>query len=205
MLAILALGSPSNKQSSALMACPAHPLGRVLARQLLSSSTVRHCQGVGTLLSTIVNSDASNGLSFALQILSSLARVSWAFLAAGVLAIAADPFCSKQSLAAMAGTVDPHANLLLHSRYTICVRHSPFTRLQSQSVLGEHSACLLLLDSAVFLRSHADAWLDGCGRRLIVLYDLGYLSGDRQSWGRVTFGGSGCCSGSAALILVKIR
>ena len=94
MFAILTLRSFSRKQRLALMACPAHPLGRAFTGQFLSSGTVRHCQRIGALLGAVINSNASDGLAFAL-VLWSLPRMSGAFLAASVLAIAANPFGSK--------------------------------------------------------------------------------------------------------------
>ena len=178
MFAILTLSSPSNEQGLALMACPAHALRGALASHLFSSGRMRHCQWIESRLGAVINSNASDGLAFAL-VLGGLARISRAFLATSVLAIAANSFGSKRCLAAVAGAVDSHTDLLLHPWCTICIRCSPLARLQSQPIFGEHGARLLLLHCTVLLRSHGRARLEGHRSRFAVLDDLGDLGRNR--------------------------
>lgn len=154
MLAIFTLSSLALEERFALMACPAHTLRWRSSRHLFPSRTVSHGESISIRIRFVIGGYSCDGGSFALCNLGLGAREARAFLATGVLAIAADPVHAKCSLAPMASAMNPHADLLLHSRHPYCSRHSPLSRLQCQPILSEESTSLLFLESVVLFGRH---------------------------------------------------
>lgn len=145
MLAILALSSLALEERVAFMAGPAHPLRWSFPGHFFPGCAMDHGERASLLAWPVIGNAASDGKSFALGSAGVCSRKARALLAACVLTIAADLVCTERSLASMAGAVDPHANLLLHSWYSYSGRHCPLSGLQCQSILGEESASLLFL------------------------------------------------------------
>lgn len=95
MLAILALNCLAGKEGLALVASSAHALRRQPSRHHLSRRTVWHCQRVIALGGAIINHDTSGGRSLALLDLGLGPRETRAFLATGVLTVAAEPVMAE--------------------------------------------------------------------------------------------------------------
>ena len=86
--------------------------------------------------------------------LLSLCRITWAFPAARVIAVAADAIHAVLGLTAVACAMNPHADLLFHPRYIRLECCSPFTRVQGHVVLGKHSTDLFLLNLCALSGCH---------------------------------------------------
>ena len=178
MLAILALSSLALEKRLTLMACPTHTLRRCSSCHLFSSCAMYHGESISLLVQRVTGGDAFGSQSFAFGNLGLGAREARAFLASGVLTIAADPVGAESGLTPMAGAMDPHADLLLHSRQCYCGRHSPLSWLQCQSILCEKSASLLFLDSVALFGRRSASWFAGSGNGPVFLDDLGDASRD---------------------------
>jgi hypothetical protein len=88
------------------------------------------------------------GLGSLLLVLRFRCGVSRAILAADVLAVDADLVGAKGGLAAMAGTADAHPDGLDDPLDGHIARSLPLARFERQSIFGEESAGLFLLDRA---------------------------------------------------------
>ena len=130
MLAILALGGFALERRLALVAD--------LARSLGYGPLDVSCSALGLL---------------SLRLLL-LCRKTRAFLTTCVIAVAADAIHTILGLTAMACTVNPHANFLLHPRDICFERRSPFTNLKRHVIFGKHGAYFLFLYFCIFSSSH---------------------------------------------------
>lgn len=137
-----------------------------------------HGESIRLLAQPVIGGDSSSGNSLSLGILGFAAGELRAFLATGVLTMAADPIGAKCRLAAMAGAVDPHANLFLHSGQSFRDRHRPLSNLQCQSVFFKESARLLLLDCVALFGGHGAFGFADIGRGPSLLDDLRNASRD---------------------------
>lgn len=81
-----------------------------------------------------------------------LARISWAFLAAGVVTIGTNFVDAVLRLASVTGPVDPHTDLLLYTWNVHLERLGPLSHFQRHVVLCKHGFDPFLLDLRVFRR-----------------------------------------------------
>ena len=160
------------------MACPAHTLRWCSSCHLFPSRTLKHDESISIRIQPVLGGYSSDGASFAFCNLGLGVREARAFLATGVLATAADPICAECSLAPMTSAMNPHADLLLHSRHPHCSWHSPLSRLQRQSILSEESTSLLFLNSVALFGRHGASWFAGIGNGPSFLDGLGDASRD---------------------------
>lgn len=172
MLAILALGSLALEDRLALMACPTHTLRRRSSCHLFPSCAVCHGEAISLLVQPVIGGDSPNGSSFALGSLGPGARKLRTFLATSVLTMAADSVGAECRLTAVAVTMDPHANLFLHSRHACRGGYSPLSRLQCHSIFGKESTGLLFLDCIALLGRHGGFGFAGSGNGPVFFDDL---------------------------------
>lgn len=134
MAAILALDGSANEEGVALVAGSAYPLRWVLARQFFTSHTGRHGQNLGLSLCGIITRNRSSYEAFTLE----LGLPGWefgAFLAAVMVTVGAHLLRAESDLAAMTGTMNAHADLLLNP-FTIAFGwRRPFTGFQGDAIL----------------------------------------------------------------------
>lgn len=135
-------------------------------------------ESIRLLAQPVIGGDSSNGKSLSLGRFRFAAGELRAFLATGVLTMAADPVGAECRLAAMAGAMDPHANLLLHSGHSFRGRHRPLSNLQCQSVFRKESARLLFLDCVALFGGHGAFGFASRGRGPVFLDDLRDASRD---------------------------
>ena len=81
-----------------------------------------------------------------------LARISWAFLAAGVVTIGTDFVNAVLRLAPVTGSVNSHADLLLYPGNVHLERLGPLSHFQRHIVLCKHGFDPLLLDLRILRR-----------------------------------------------------
>lgn len=152
----------SDKQRLAQMAVATNSLHDGLPNQILSTGTRWDGErwvlgGLRSLacLSFLRGGGSSLSFSSRFLLLGSLGDgVAGTFLAAGMLAVAADLVGTEGGLAAVAGSPDSHADWLFHSFGIPVVTWlgHPLVWFECQAVFGEQSACLLLLRVAPMTR-----------------------------------------------------
>lgn len=176
VLAVLALNRLADKECLTLVAGSAHTLSRQPSCHLLPSRSMWHADRPVAFCRTLIYKDPTGDSSLALGDPGLGAWVTRAFLAAGMVAVAAELVLAKRGLATMTGAANPHTNRLLYSRCTFCHWNSPLARLQSKPIFGKQSFRFLLLQCASLLGSHACTSLDRAWRRLAVFDGLSDLS-----------------------------
>ena len=151
MLAAFASSCLGSKHLLAFVAVAPDTLFGVFAVDFVSSLAIHHRESLGARFLVVFDCRGHGGSrSFlALCVLGTLGWEAGAFLATIMGTVVADFLGTEGGLAAVALTVDSHADLLL---YSLCVASSgrgPLAWFESESVLGEESASSFLLDSVV--------------------------------------------------------
>ncbi len=177
MLAVFALDSFADEERLTLVAGTAHALRRFLSCHFLAGRTVRHCRGPVVARMTSINSDESSRNP--LSLCGFGLRMARALFASGMIAVSAEFLRTKGGIASMARTMDPQADLPFHAWCAGRDGCGPFAGFEGETIFGEHGLCFLLLARAGLHGIHA---YDGRRGGLVVLDDLRYLRGDRESW-----------------------
>ena len=182
------------------MACPAYSLHRYPPLQVFPSDTRTHCQG--DHLGTVIDSNNPSVRNLFLPVLLPVGRclchrVAGALLAACVLAVIAILVGAKRRLAAMAGPINPYANLLLDSFSIRIDGWCPFSNFQCQAILSEQGASFLFLDSVTGSSGFRQSRIGKLCARLDV--SDGLLDGGRNRW--CSSSGRGCICRSRGGVL----